>query len=206
MSIGLKPYDAGGGAIQIGGTDAIEIDSSLNVTIPQDLEVSQDLVVTGTITSQGQVIGAGPAFSAYLSANQTVVSGVAERLDLNTKEFDTASCFNNTGSTVGGIPPYAFLPNVAGYYQVNFSAGGTASTSLAYVGVYIYKNGNAVSRNLTPEYTSTNGDTIGSRLVYMNGTTDYLEFYGQVGGTTTLQIVGVDGVRTSASAAFVRPA
>jgi hypothetical protein len=183
------------------------IDGTTGTSIAGNGTVVGDLTVSGSLTTGGAAVAiAGPTFSAYLSANQTVTSGTPTLLTLNTESFDTASCFNNTGSTVGGIPAYAFLPNVAGYYQVNFSAGGTGSSALTYVGAYIYKNGSIASRNLTPSYSATNADTMGSRLIYLNGTTDYLQFYGQAAGTGTIQIQGVDDARTVASACFVRPA
>lgn len=179
-------------------------DSSGSITVSAPSAAGSTVITLPAQTGTATV--SGPAFSAYLSANQTVTSGTPALLTLNTESFDTNSCFNNTGSTVGGIPAYAFLPNVAGYYQVHFAAGGTGGSSLTFVAAYIYKNGAQVSRNITPSYSSINADTMSSRLIYMNGTTDYLQFYGQATGTGTITITGVDEWRTSASACFVRPA
>jgi hypothetical protein len=179
-------------------------DSSGSITVSAPSAAGSTVITLPAQTGTATV--SGPAFSAYLSANQTVTSGTTTLLTLNTELFDTASCFNNTGSTVGGIPAYAFLPNVAGYYQVNFAVGATAGTTLTYAGSYIFKNGSGISRNLGAAYSGTNGDTMGSRLVYMNGTTDYLQFYGQAAGTGTITIVGTSEDRTVASACFVRPA
>ena len=65
----------------------------------------------------------GPAFGAWLSANQSVTSTVGTTLACNTEEYDTGGCYNNTGSTVTlnglSVPAYSFCPNVAGYYTVN---------------------------------------------------------------------------------------
>lgn len=58
------------------------------------------------------VAGTGPAFSAYQSTQQTGISvGVFTKVNLQTEEFDTNSCFDTSTST--------FTPNVAGYYQVS---------------------------------------------------------------------------------------
>lgn len=177
-------------------------DSSGSITVSAPSVAGSN---TQTLPAQtGTITVSGAAFSAYLSANQTVTG--TELIALNTENFDTASCFNNTGSTVGGIPAYAFLPNVAGYYQVNLAVGANATTTLSHAGAYIYKNGSVIARNITPAYSGTNADTMCSRLVYMNGTTDYLQFYGQASGTGTLTLVGVNDQRTVASAVFVRPA
>jgi hypothetical protein len=161
---------------------------------------------TGTLISTASTFaGTGPAFSAYPSTNQTVTSAVVTQIQLDTETFDTASCYNNTGSTVGGIPAYSFLPNVAGYYQVNLLVGGIAGTAISYAGGNIYKNGSVYARVLVPGYSSVNGDSSNSTIIYMNGTTDYLSFYAQVSGTGTIQVAG-NQTRTIASAALIRGA
>jgi len=129
---------------------------------------------------------------------------VITQIQIGTETFDTASCYNNTGSTVGGIPAYSFLPNVAGYYQVNLLVGGAATTSITYGGSHIYKNGTAITRVLIPGYSATNSDSSNSTITYMNGTTDYLSFYAQINGTGTVTVQA--GIRTQASAALIRSA
>jgi hypothetical protein len=156
-------------------------------------------------TQTGTVSADGPAFSATLSAAQTVTTATVTKIQLDTETFDTASCYNNTGSTVGGIPAYAFLPNVAGYYQVNVIVGGTAGTLMALGGGFIYKNGSAYSRTLAAAFNSTSVESSTSNIIYLNGTTDYLEFFAQINGTGTVQVASTQ-LRTSASAALIRGA
>lgn len=193
MSIGLKPYDAGGGAVQIGGTDAIEIDSGLNVTIPQDLTVSQDLVVTGTITSQGQVIGAGPAFSAYRNAARNIAGGGTWTAIIpDTEEFDTASCYNTTTGR--------FTPNVAGYYQINGQV--YTSASAGDLMAAIYKNG-ALYKYGTR--ASADGTNVAS-VVYFNGTTDYVELQVYYAGSSTVALSVGSTVFNYMNGIFIRPA
>jgi len=156
-------------------------------------------------TQTGTMSVDGPAFSAYLSTAQTVTGAAITQIQLDTETFDTASCYNNTGSTVGGIPAYSFLPNVAGYYQVNLIVGGTAGTNITYAGGHIYKNGSAYTRVLVPGFSASNADSSNSTIIYMNGTTDYLSFYAQINGTGTLQVASTQ-LRTTASAALVRGA
>jgi hypothetical protein len=146
------------------GSNAITIDSSQNVSIPKG-------------------VGGTPAFSAYQSTGQSLSVGVGTKVLFQTEEFDTASCFNNTGSTVGGIPAYAFLPNVAGYYQINVNV-----RFATYAGnnfTILYKNGSQ-ERYIIQMFPGMVGGG-GSALIYMNGTTDYLEIYmvDGVGGTTS---------------------
>jgi len=124
--------------------------------------------------SQGGV----PAFSAYQSSAQTLTSGSNILLQFQTKEFDTASAFNNTGSTVGGIPAYAFQPTVAGYYQV--SGGFAVTATLQWINTFIFKNG-SLFKIVYNSYTASVNAGYGSALVYLNGTTDYIQLYAQVG-------------------------
>lgn len=135
-----------------------------------------DAIITQPELATG-VAGTGPAFSAYVSASQSMTQNTFTKVPHNTKEFDTASCFNNTGSTVGGIPAYAFKPNVAGYYQV--SAVNYPATTVTAVLCAIYKNGSSFK---TVWATTASGSV--SALIYMNGSTDYLESYTYLQGVT----------------------
>ena len=152
------------------------------------------------LNSNGQVLqtglapnvaGNGPAFSAYASANQAISATIYTKVQFNTEEFDTNSNFNNTGSAVGGIPPYAFMPTVAGYYQVNIGIDYSPSSNCNSTFANIYKNGSVFKRG-NQILTSNGSNWAGlSALIYMNGTTDYLEGYAwgntapTVGGSQT---------------------
>ncbi len=50
MSAGIKANNDGSAAIQVGGTDYIEISATGNVTIPQNQTISGTLTVTGAAT------------------------------------------------------------------------------------------------------------------------------------------------------------
>jgi hypothetical protein len=144
-----------------------------------DASVTQSELAVG-------VAGNGPAFSAYASAAQTITNNTFTIINANTELFDTASCYNNTGSTVGSIPAYSFLPNVAGYYQVN--AAWYAATSANAINSAIYKNG-AVYQQTAAAATS-GGQVLGINcLVYLNGSSDYIGYYvtqGQGSSYTTI--------------------
>lgn len=142
------------------------VSSVLNAIPATSASIQQSYLASG-------VAGTGPAFSAYANAGQTLTNFVYTKISLQNEEFDTASCFNNTGSTVGSIPSYAFLPNVAGYYQVTGQVSWSAATATASWAI-IYKNGSGAKYGSLS--ASTYGDTV-SALIYMNGTTDYLELY-----------------------------
>jgi hypothetical protein len=128
-----------------------------------------DASVTQSDLAAG-VVGNGPAFSVSLSANQTSQgpSGWL-KLQFNTKSgsglFDTANCFDTTN--------YRFVPNVAGYYLItgvlNYVGGTVTEAILA-----VYKNGSNFFRGA--DWASSYGSSV-SALVYLNGSTDYVELY-----------------------------
>ena len=127
------------------------------------------------------VAGNGPAFSAYQSSTQTLTSNVTTKIQFQTENWDTASAYNNTGSTVGTAPAYSFNPQVAGYYQI--TAGLAAGATVCGIPIDIYKNGSSFKQS--PQNFNCGGNAI-CAIVYLNGSTDYIEIYGafSVGQTT----------------------
>jgi hypothetical protein len=116
----------------------------------------------------------GPTFYAYLSANQTVSTGVVTKLQINTEEYDLGSCYDNATN-------YRFTPTTAGIYQINslIQANGSGGTT-----IWIYKNGSTIREG---SRTAGAGAPMGfSTQVTMNGTTDYIEFYAQVASGTVV--------------------
>lgn len=148
-----------------------------------------------------QSTGAGPAFSAYASAAQTVTSATPTKVAIDTENFDTNSNFDTSTNR--------FTPTVAGYYQVNGSLRGLATTTFTSMTVYIYKNGSNYKRTqLTITYTAGSASQLSvSDVIYMNGSTDYLELWGNINGTGTLSFPFGSADSTSFfSAALVRGA
>jgi hypothetical protein len=199
----IKLISGAGGSLTV--TPA-STSSNFTLTVPA---VTANVVTTGdtgtitqTMMNTGFYAGYGPAFSAYCSAaNQTVSSTVWTKAQINTEEFDTASCFDSTTN-------YRFTPNVAGYYQINYTAGLLATSSMATCAGGIYKNGSIF------KYAGINASLIAnavnlvsvSQLIYLNGSTDYIEFYGYVNGTGTLSISGSQSYLTAASGFLARAA
>jgi hypothetical protein len=163
-----------------------------------------DAIITQPELAAG-VAGNGPAFRVYLGTVQTLSNATDTKVNLSTEIFDTASCFNNTGATVGGIPAYAFLPNVAGYYQFNANIYATATVALSYNFIQIWKNGSQDSAVIYGPYSGTSQIGSVSALIYLNGTTDYVELYSQISGTGTLQI-GASSSYTFFSGSLARAA
>jgi len=159
------------------------------MTTTINASTSSGLVVTpdnsGNVLLQYNGVAA-PAFSAYLSANQTPITNATfTKVQCNTEEFDTASAYDNATN-------YRFTPLVAGYYQVSGSLNITASTSNTDVLCVIYKNGSIFKWGAYITRLATNFDagSVVSSLIYLNGSTDYVELYGYISGTGTLQFIG----------------
>jgi hypothetical protein len=124
---------------------------------------------TGTVMVSGNM----PAFSAHANANQSVTSATYTKVLLQTEVFDTNNNFDNTTN-------YRFTPTVAGYYQINgvIRANGTGLTGII---ASIYKNGNQYSLGTATDGTvADSGQGVVSEIVFLNGSTDYVELYGFV--------------------------
>ena len=125
---------------------------------------------TGTFLTTGTagVPVNGPAFSAYAGSATSLSNAVATKVLFNTKEFDTNTNYDASLSR--------FTPTVAGYYQVTSSINTAAYISIN-ANLAVYKNG---LQNKVGIQGGNSGNAAGlsvSALVYMNGSTDYLEIY-----------------------------
>jgi len=144
----------GSGTMTLAGPST---NSNQTITIPD---------ATGTMMVSGNM----PAFSAYLSAGQSgITSSTSTKIAFDSEEFDTN---NNFASS-------RFTPTVGGYYQINgvMSGGGTFTRAF----LSIYKNGSEFKRGndlLVSGYAVTV-----SSIIYLNGSTDYIELYGWLLGT-----------------------
>ena len=153
--------------LQTAGVTGLTIDASQNVTLAKGLTVGAS---------------AAPAFSAYMStATQSIATATFTKILINTKEFDTNSNYDNATN-------YRFTPTVAGYYQVNgqLSWGNGASATLI---TTIYKNGVRFKDGNNMTYTGGAYGVV-SALIYLNGSTDYVELWGY---QTTGSALNVNG-------------
>jgi hypothetical protein len=121
---------------------------------------------TGTVMVSGNM----PAFSAYGTALQSISNATYTKIAFNTESFDTNSNYDSTTN-------YRFTPTVAGYYQINAQSlvGSGVATSIYLLA--IRKNGaNAVVASASLNSTNTLFGAV-SGLLYLNGSTDYVEVF-----------------------------
>ncbi len=138
--------------------------------------------LTGTLAVNG------PAFSAYLVGSQTPAASTYTKVLVDTELWDTNSNFASS----------RFTPTVAGYYQFNavFGIGVSATTIAA-----LFKNGTVFKTS--PVYVLQNGNSV-SGSVYLNGSTDYVEFYCYT--TTSTALSNSSSSQTWFDGAMVRAA
>lgn len=178
--------------ITINGTGTI---TGINAGGLPDGVITTDDIAAGAVTT-AKITG-GPAFSAYANATQTVSNATSTKVSLNAERWDTANAFDSTTN-------YRFQPTVAGYYQFNGVLRTTYST-VAVVYAELWKNGAVYVRG-SENNTATTQVTV-SEIIFLNGSTDYVEMYGLISGTGTLQFQYFDATFTSRlSGALIRPA
>jgi hypothetical protein len=121
-----------------------------------------------------------PACSVYAGTTQSVVSVVYTKVALDTEIFDNFNFFNTATNR--------FQPLVPGYYQVSCVCRAVAGGSnLSNINTVLYKNGSAYQRFAeiaNGTFSVQVAQLVGSCIVYLNGSTDYIELYGFLAGTS----------------------
>lgn len=156
-------------------TESFYVSSVLNAIPNTAGAVNSTNLAAGSVTQTALaagVAGNGPAFSAYLANNQSVNQNTWTKCNFDTETFDTN---NNFASN-------RFTPTVAGYYMIVGSVYNSYISSYANgnCGTAIYKNGSVYAYISLPFYTaSTTAVQLNVQsIIYMNGSTDYVEMYG----------------------------
>jgi len=117
-----------------------------------------------------------PFIDVYWASGMVVTCGTATKLLFETKRSDLNNWYDNT--------TYRFRPTQPGTYLAisNALTNGSGSSSAS---TKIYKNGTPWNQVFQNAYTGTSiVSPTNTSLVYMNGTTDYLEVFGTINGTT----------------------
>jgi len=162
--------------IQIGNDATATNNFVLTVPAVQDGSIKLSRGNIGATTSDVLTIDAGgnikfpandlPCFSAYQTTLQSITS-TPSKLVFQTEEFDITGAFDNSATS-------RFTPLVAGYYQINASVQ-VNSTGVTLI--YLFKNGSPLQYGNYQGSTLVNTINQINSLVYMNGTTDYLEIW-----------------------------
>jgi hypothetical protein len=184
--------------------DAPAVAGSNTLVLPTGNGSSGQVLSTngsGVLSWVDRFSAAGPAFRAYRSTNQTVSNNAWNKLAATAENFDTNSNYDNATN-------YRFTPTVAGYYQVSGAISIEPSSSprtrcLA----AIYKNGSIYSRGSDVSASDNNASVI-TDVVYLNGSTDYVELFGYISAAASTYVFagGPSGEYCYFSAFLARPA
>jgi hypothetical protein len=128
--------------------------------------------------------GVAPAFSATPSGTFTASNSTDTVIPANTVIFDTNSNYNNS--------TYRFTPTVAGYYQVSAGLSSTG-TFTAFCALKLGKNGSVYEQIGYSTSTVNYLGAYGSGLVYLNGSTDYIQVYVNQNSGSTVTFNGGNG-------------
>ena len=155
---------------------------------------------SNTITlpaSTGTMMVNGPAFAAYGSALTSAASAAFTKITFDTKVFDTNTNYSTANSR--------FTPTVAGYYQFNSYVFGPVSASGVILSTF-FKNGSRLADGANIALSAgANVTSQNSAIIYLNGSTDYVEVYGYQSSTGT-QSIGSQYAFQQFSGAMIRSA
>jgi hypothetical protein len=155
----------------------IKGDTSGQVTISAPAVAGTNTATLPAATGVVMVSGNMPAFSVYASSATNTATATFTRLVFATEEFDTNSNFASN----------RFTPTVEGYYQISGATAGGFSTLI----VSVFKNGTEYKRGSQALGATLSAANV-STLVYLNGSTDYVELYWyQASGSTQNSTQGI---------------
>jgi hypothetical protein len=130
------------------------------------------------VNADGGLNTCGPVFHATRSATQLVTQNIQTKLVYTSEVTDTNNCYD--------APNSRFQPNVAGWYWIAASTSSDQPGN-TYSYLQLWKNGASAIEGTT---SSGNGiywyNVCG--IIYLNGTTDYVDVIGN--GTGTNWIAG----------------
>ena len=136
--------------------------------------------IVGTLQNNGSAVGGAntPAFEAKRPQSAQVVSNNTNtKVEFSTEIFDTDNCYDNSTN-------YRFTPNVAGKYFVYARIMCRAATNgnLAIAVVSLKKNGTTIGSSRFDNHSNyvNNKTPVINQIVDMNGSSDYIECFGEV--------------------------
>ena len=161
---------------------------TVSVTVPAVAGTNTVTIpaATGTVMVSGNM----PAFNVYQGTQQSVTSGVYTKIAFTVKSSSGNATAFDTNGYFDNVTNYRFTPLIAGYYQINLVVYCTSSAT-NYIQGSIYKNGTSFVNTLAAPQQAANGTAATSAVIYLNGSTDYIEGYGNVSGT--VPIIGSTG-------------
>lgn len=129
----------------------------------------------GRIKDRQGVPSRGVVCRVRQGSDNALVNGYNVPVPFGVKEFDPYNWFDSAGGT------YRFAPKIAGYYRCTSVVVVNGVTGTAEVDIYLRKNGTGAGAtgtfagDVTPSIPAGWAAPKASGIVYLNGTTDYVD-------------------------------
>jgi hypothetical protein len=178
-----------------GSTDYLSVHADASVSynvVPNNFWFSASLT-NQTLT---EVVGTTAAGYAGKNAAQAITNAVFTKVTLPATPTDPQSWWNAANNR--------WVPTIPGYYEVNAMLAYTGLTVNSLYEVHIVKNGFTVANAFNPSSIAVSNfvSATANIVVYMNGTSDYLEMWTFHGGGTAQNVDGTS-TRTNLSISLV---
>lgn len=138
------------------------------------LQATTDAITNAVIVDERALTDLTPPLTnpmicrAYLGANQTIpVSSGWTKINIANIDFNIGNGYDTVNKW--------FLPNLAGYYQINASLAYASVPAGGIIQTEIFKNGNRNSAAVSQAATTGTLASGLSDIVYLNGTSDYVD-------------------------------
>lgn len=145
--------------------------------------ISDSTATNGVSWRSNSSVNVAHAFSAQASGSTSVTAAVSIKIALASEVYDTDNAYDTSTSR--------FTPTLAGYYLFTGQVY-TATAAGSYLQAAIYKNGSLYRRGAIYAANAEAGSTV-TELVYMNGTTDYVELWCFYSSNNFTTLTGTNG-------------
>ncbi len=130
---------------------------------------------TGATGSTGPTGFTGPAGVGYYPTDYVTQGRLATNQTV-TAVSDTVIAFINDYDPQNWLSSNRFQPTIAGYYMITLGVWWASGSSGDQTNIQMRKNNSSFFIDQHPVTTTSGLSQSGSRLIYLNGTTDYVDF------------------------------